>query len=174
MPQNTSSIHHFERRSALRYKTHTAVPVHTAVSLWLISQKDKIRQEKEINLPDRTSTPYSVCGNKNAVEPQCQGMPPGKAGLLFRQDTEVWLGFVDLFTHLLPPCSQGLSHSLFLSAEGKKLGTQELRKEELGRTEEKKSSTAAKTTYHLSSFPSSFLIQDAASLIPILVSLPAL
>lgn len=54
--------------------------------------------KKKINLPDRTSTPYSVCGNKNAAEQQQQGIPHREAGWCLRQDTEIWLGSVDSYT----------------------------------------------------------------------------
>lgn len=45
--------------------------------------------------------------------------PTGGAGLHFRPDTELWLGFEGLFTHLFLPYSQGLSCSLFLSVQKK-------------------------------------------------------
>lgn len=128
---------------------HIPQPLCTEHSLWLISQKGKIRQEKEINLTVRACTPRSVCGNKKVVELQCQGMPWRWGWAAFQTRHWAWLGFVDLFTHLLFPCSQGLSHSLFLSAEkkkkkqNKKLGKQVMRKEELGRTVRKKYTTAA-------------------------------
>lgn len=45
--------------------------------------------------------------------------PTGGAGLHFRPDTELWLGFEGLFTHVFLPYSQGLSCSLFLSVQKK-------------------------------------------------------
>jgi len=124
-----------------------------------------------VNLPDRTSTAYSVCGNKNAVVPQRQACPTAEAQLGFRQDMAGLCRSVYSFT---PSLLSGTLPLPIPFSRGKKLGKQAMRKEELGRTEGKKKHYGSKTTHHLSSYPSSFLSQDAACFIPTLVPLPAL
>lgn len=78
------------------------------------------------------------------------------------------LGFIYSFLAL-----RNFSNSLFILAKKKNLGKQAKRKEELERTQRKKTHYSRKTAYHLSS-SLSFLSQDAAALIPILVSLTTL
>lgn len=119
--------------------------------LWLTSRKGKIRQEKEINLPDRTSTPYSVC-DKNAVEPVSRHAPPAKLACIsdktWRFGYALWICL--LIYSFLALRDSPIPH-YFHKRGKKKVAKQAMREKELRRTEGKKH-CSSKTTHHLSSY----------------------
>lgn len=123
--------------------------------------------KKKINLPDRTSTPYSVCGNKNAAR-HTPSVGWDVSHTRHRNLARL-CGFIYSFLAL-----RNFFHFLIISAEKKTWANKQWEnKSWKGQRGKKSPHYGSKTMYYLSSSPS-FLSQDAAALIPILVSLTTL
>lgn len=123
--------------------------------------------KKEINLPGRTSTHTHFVATRMQLNNSSKAYPISEAGLCLTQGTDLARLCVFIYSFL---ALRNFSHFLFISAEKKTWANKQWEnKSWKGQRGKKPPHYGSKTIYYLSSSPS-FLSQNAAALIPILVS----
>lgn len=116
-PKILQTINILSEEMLLWSKTYTATPMDTAKCLCSYTGTRVWFNRKKINLPDRTCTPYSVCGNKNAADQQQQGIShqwDWAVSQTRHRDLARLCGFIYSFLAL-----RNHSHFLFISLEKK-------------------------------------------------------